>query len=84
MDVGNNRELLVSLLQSKIVNINNPSFLDIPFGTIPLDFSFDERIEGMFLALCIGDALGNPTEALVGLLEKIFANLLIGSLGQIQ
>jgi len=58
-----NRGLLTGLVASGAVEIEPAPFLDESPPALPQGFDFD-RVEGMLLALAIGDALGNTSEGL--------------------
>jgi len=58
---SDNIELLEGLLRSGGIGIGSPAFLWEPVAPLAADF---DRIEGMLLGVAVGDALGNPTEAM--------------------
>ncbi|MBN1492332.1 MAG: ADP-ribosylglycohydrolase family protein [Phycisphaerae bacterium] len=54
--------LLDRLIRTGGIEIRRGQLFDLEPGLKPQDFDFG-RIEGMMLALAVGDALGNPTES---------------------
>ncbi len=60
----NNREILDDLFLNEAIDLCRGSTFDEPPAALPEQFDFD-KVEGMMLALAIGDSLGVTTEGLV-------------------